>query len=81
MVFLQLIDASQCRISLEIKKFLPDDAVLETHVLVGEHILRDVFQELVEDMVERDEVDVLRRILVIHRLHVFEHPIGDIGEF
>ncbi len=80
MVFLQLVDASQCRISLKVKKFLPDDAVLESYALIGEHILGDVFQELVEDMVERDEVDVLGRILLIHGLHVFEHTVGDIGE-
>ena len=80
MVFLEFIDASQCGISLKIKEFLPDDAFLESHVLIGQYILGNIFQELIEDMVERDEVDVFGRILVIHSLHVFEHSVGDIAK-
>ena len=79
-VLLQLVDDGKGCITLEVIELVPNDAVLEARALIGQHILGDVLQELVEDIVQRDEVDVFRCILVIDGINVVEDTLSDIGE-
>ena len=50
-VFLKVVDDIESRVALEIIDFSPDDAILEAGGLVGENVLRNIFKELVEDIV------------------------------
>src|SRR5688572_24202730 len=60
-VGLELIDDPGGRVTLEVKQLFPDEAVEVARSVVGQHIRRDVLQELAEDVVEHQEVDLLRR--------------------
>ena len=53
---------------------------LETCGLVGQHIFADVLQELIEDVVERHEVDEVGRILTIDVLNILDDGICHIGK-
>ena len=51
-VFFQLIDDCETSLTLEVIQHLPDLALLEAGGFVGQHILGNVFQKLVEDIVQ-----------------------------
>ena len=63
---------------MEIVKFIPDGAVLETRRLVCQIIFGNVIEELVENVIERNEVNVIGRIFAIDVLDVFKNRIGDV---
>ena len=52
----------------------------ETRGFVGQHIFADVLQELIEDVVERDEIDEVRRILPIDILDILDDGFRHIAE-
>src|SRR5699024_2606349 len=70
-----------CSVSLEVEQLLPDQAVLVTGTVVGQHVLIQVLQELVEDVVEHQEVDPLRCILLIDRGDVIAESGGHVLKF
>ena len=72
---LEFIDDSQRRILLEVIEFVPNLRRLEACGLVGQHIFADVLQELIEDVVERHEVDEVGGVLTIDILDVFDDGI------
>ena len=47
----KLVEDGQSRIALEVIEFVPNLRTLEACRLVGQHILRDVLQELIEDII------------------------------
>ena len=79
-VFLQLIDDSQCRIFLEVVEFIPDLAVLEACGLVGQNVLGNIFKKLVEDIVEGDEIDELWGVFAVDVGDMIDDVVSDIGK-
>ena len=63
---LQLVDDGQGGILLKIIEFVPNLTRFESGGLVGQHILRKIFQKLIKYIVEGDEIDILRGILPIN---------------
>ena len=61
----QLIDNCQGSILLVIKEHIPNLALFEACCLVGQHILRDVFQELIKNVVKGKEVDKVGAVFVV----------------
>lgn len=49
-----------------------------SRAVIGQHVFVEVFQELVEDVVKHQEVDALRRILLVDRRNVFAHHAGHV---
>ena len=80
-VLFKLIDNRKHGISLEIIEHTPDFALLESSRLVREHILRNIIQELTEDMVQGHEIDEFWRIFSINCTDVFHHHVRDILHF
>lgn len=74
----QLVDDACGRVSLVVEELLPDQRVLVAGAVVGEHVLVDLIQELVEDVVEHQEVDALGRVLLVHRGDVFANLRGHV---
>lgn len=75
-VGLKLVDQAGSRVALEVEQLLPDQAVLVTGAVVGQYIFVHVFQELTEDVVEHQEGDPLRCILLVDRRYVVAEPRG-----
>ena len=80
-ILLQFADDGQHRILLEGIEFIPDQTVLETICFVWQVVLADIFQEIVEDVVECKEVEKLRAVFLIggsnplqHLLRYILHP-------
>jgi len=63
---LQLVDDGQGGILLEVVELVPYLTRFEAGGLVGQHILRKIFQKLIKDIVEGDEIDILRGIFTIN---------------
>ena len=61
----QLIDDCQGCIFLIVKEQIPNLALLKAGSLIGQHIFRDVFQELVENVVKGKEVDEVGAVFVV----------------
>ena len=76
----QFVDDGKRCILLEVIEFVPDDAVLKTSAFIGQHILGYVFKKLIENIVEREEIDVFRGILLIHGINVLQYTFGNVGE-
>ena len=79
-VFLEFVDGADDRVALEIVELVPNDGVFEADLFVGQIVFVDLFQEVVEDVVERDEVDELRRVLLVRVEEVILHALGDVDE-
>ena len=65
---------------MEVVEHVPNLRRLEPRGFVGQHIFADVLQELVEDVVERDEIDEVRCVLAIHILDVFDDGLRHVCE-
>ncbi len=76
-VFLQLVDDGQGRIALEIIEFVPNYALLEASGLVGQYILADVIEKLIEYIIQRDEVKKLWCVLFIDIGDAVNDLVGD----
>ena len=74
----QLVDDARCGISLEVEHLVPDQAVFVAGHVVGQNVFVEVFQELVEDVVEHHEVDAFGRILLINRRDMIAEPVRDV---
>ena len=72
-VLFEFVDDGKSSIALEVIELVPCYTVLESCSLIGQNILADIFKKLAEDVVERDEVDKLRSILVIDRFDILQH--------
>ena len=57
---------------------LPDLAVFESRRFVWKHIFGDIIKKLAEDVVQHEEVDEIRRILLICGSDVFNHDVRDV---
>ena len=68
-VFFQLVNQPQGSVPLEVIEQIPDFALLETGGLIGENVLGDIFQKFVEDVIEGEEIDELRRIFVVDMIN------------
>ena len=80
-IVFKLINNRKYSIPLEIIEHTPDFTLLKSSCFIGQHILRDIVQELTEDMVQGHKVDKFRRILCINRADIFNHHIRDILYF
>ena len=63
--FFQFIDNRQGSILLVVKEQIPNLTLFEACCLIGQHIFRDVFQELVENVVKGKEVDEVGAVFVV----------------
>ena len=61
----QFINNCQGSILLVVKEQIPNLALFEACCLIGQHIFRDVFQELVENVVKGKEVDEVGAVFVV----------------
>ena len=77
---LELADDRQHGVALEAVEHLPDLALAESRRLVRQFVLRDVLKELVEDVVEREEVDDFGRVLAVGGGKARDHGLGDVLE-
>lgn len=75
---LELVDDPGCCISLVVEQLLPDEALLIARPVIGQHILVDILQKCMEDIVEHDEIDALGGILPIDRGDVVADRVGDV---
>ena len=76
-VFFQFIDNGKGCIALEIIEHSPDFAFLEAGCLIGENILRYIFQKFAENIVESHKVNEVRRILIIGSRDAVDHLTCD----
>ena len=80
-VFFQLVDDGKYSVPLEVIQQAPDFALLEARRLIGKNILRNVLQEFVENVIQRNEIDQLRRVFGIGSRNVFDYRLRHILEF
>ena len=76
----KLIDNSERSILLEIVKHIPNLTAFEARCFVRQSILGYILEELVEDVIKRNEIDELGRVLVIYCRNAFYDLIGYIVE-
>ena len=72
----KLADNSKNGISLEVIEHAPNFRFLKSGCFIGKHVFRNVFQELVEYIVQRYKVQELRRVLVVCSRDVFNDLLG-----
>ena len=77
-VLFEFVDNGKRCIFLEVVELIPDFAVLKTCRFVRQYVLRYILQKLTEHVVERDEINQFRRILVISSRNVFQNNISDV---
>jgi hypothetical protein len=77
----QLVDDAGGGIFLKVEELLPDQRVLVAGAIVGEDVFVDLVQELVEDVVEHQEVDALRRVLLVDGRDVLANLRGHVFQF
>ena len=65
---------------MEIEQLVPYHALLEASGIIGKHILGNILQKLVEDMVENHEVYKLRGVFPIDSGNHGSHFLRNIGE-
>ena len=70
-VCFQFVNDGKGSIFLEVIELVPDLRRLKACGLIWKHIFTYVIQKLPEDIVERDKIDEVRRILTIHVLNIF----------
>ena len=80
-VLFKLIDNAKSSILLKIVEFVPDHAVLEPGRLIWKNVLRNVIEELTEDIIECHKIEQFRRILLIDRRDHVDDFIRYIREF
>ena len=80
-ISLQLIDNGKGCISLEIVKLIPNFTLLKARSLVWQHILRDVSQKLMEDIIKRNKIDELRRVLFVNSFDILQDALRNITHF
>ena len=66
---------------MEVVEFAPDYTRLEAGGFVRQNVLRNIFKKLVENIVERNEIDKLRRIFLVGVGDVVEHLLGNDLQF
>ena len=64
-IFFKFIYDGKGSVLLEVIEHPPNLAFLEASRFVGQNIFGHILQKLIEDVIERHEVDEIRRILVI----------------
>ena len=74
----QLVDDAGGGVLLKVEELLPDQRVLVAGAVVGEYVLVDVVQELVENVVEHQEVDALWGVLLVDRGNVLANLRGHV---
>ena len=74
----QLVDDSGHRIALEGVELLPDEGVLVAGQVIGQNIVGEVFQELVENIEQNQKINTLRRVLLINGGDVIADIGGDV---
>ena len=76
--FFEFADDGKNRVTLEVIKHSPDFAFLKARCFVRQLVLRNVIKELFENVIERNKIDILRRVLTIRRRDIFDHNIRDL---
>ena len=76
----QLVDDAGGGIALEVEQLLPNQCFEVARAVVGQHVFVQVFQELVEDVVEHQKVDALGRIFLVARCNVLAYQAGYVFE-
>ena len=74
----ELVDDAGGGIALEVEELLPDEGVLIAGEVVGEDIVTEIGQELVEDVVQHQEVETLGGVFLIDGEDVFAEAVGDV---
>ena len=74
---LKFVYDSKGSILLEVIEHPPNLTFLEAGCFVGQNIFGYIFQELVEDVIERHEIGEIRRVLVICGGDTVDHLIGN----
>ena len=74
LVLLELADGAHHGVLLEVVELVPHDGVREV-LHRGHRILLDVVEVVPEQVVEREEVDELRRVLAVERLDLRRNPL------
>ena len=74
-VFFQFVDNGQSGVLLEMIQHPPNLAVPESGGLIGENVFVDIFQKLIEDVVEHDKVNEIRRVLPVSGGNAFDDKL------
>ena len=74
----ELVDNPSGRILLKVEELVPNQGVLITRSVIGQHVFIDVIQERIEDVVEHQKIDALGRILLVHRRNVVANLGGHV---
>ena len=77
LVLLELADGAHNGIALEVVELVPHHGLLELEA--GAQVVVDVTEEVAEQVVEREEVDELGRVLAVEGLDLGGHLVGDVG--
>ena len=73
----ELVDNACGGVALKVIELLPDETVLVAKV-VGQNVRADVFEEIIEDVVEHQEVNALGGVLLVDGRDVFAEPLCDV---
>ena len=76
-VFFKFVYDGKGSILLEIIEHPPNFAFLETGRFVGQNIFGHIFQELVENIIKRHEIDEVGRVFIICGGNAVDHLVGD----
>ena len=76
-VFFEFIDDGKGSVLLEIVEHPPNLTFLEAGRFVGQNIFGHIFQKLIEDVIERHEVDEIGRVLVVCGGDTVNYLIGN----
>ena len=77
-VFFELVDYRKTSILLEVIELVPDCALLKSCGFFRQDIFADVVQKFPKNIVKRNKINKLRRILRVRACYVFKHLLGNI---
>ena len=75
--FLKLADDGKNCIALEVIEHSPDFAFLETCCLIRQFVFGNVIKKLLENVIERNKVDVFRGVLTICSGNILDYDVSD----
>ena len=78
-VLLQLVDCAQYTVLLELVKLVPDKGVLEAGLCLNDAVFVDVIEEVFKNVVERQEIDEVARLIGGDELQLLKELFLDVS--